>query len=181
MFNLGLMFLVLMMFIVPAILLYVLFPRQTKNTITKIIPSKNRRYVVCHMRYESGMEAVFHVIPNPEGLTKVENYSYNLKDTYIALRVNRRAHYVLDENNAVPRTFEKQTNETLIYQAAEIQTALDNSVMDYLFSKKKDILLMGLFILAIICSLFIAYTAYELRSIQDYITASKAVAEVVIK
>jgi len=122
------------------------------------------------MVYQAGLSDIYFVVRNDDGLTKVGRYSYELSDKYITLIFNKRAHFILDENNAIPRHFKPDINEEIIFQAAEIQTALNNSVMDYLFSKKKDILIIGLFCLCIISLLAIVYVTYELNGLKVVVT-----------
>jgi len=95
---------------------FVFFTRQTKNFFIALLPKYKKRYVVCHMVYQNGMEDVYNVVPNPDGLTKVGDFSYQLIDKYITLHHKKMAHFVLNENNAIPRHFERQTNESIIFQ-----------------------------------------------------------------
>lgn len=161
--------------------LYSIFPRQYSNLMNRLILSRRKRYVICHVRYASGLQDVYHIVPNPQGLTKVGEYSYDLNEKYSVFSHNKRQHYVVDENDTIPRNFEIQTKERIIFQASEIQTALNNTVMDYLFSRKKELLIIGLFILSIVSMLAILYNIYELRTIMNYIEAAKTASEVVVK
>lgn len=172
MFNIQIMLYVLA---IPFILFgigYGLFPKQTKNLLMKLIPAWKKRYVICHMRYQGGLSEVFYVIPNLQGLTQVGKYSYQLIDKYSCFTWNNRLHFVLDENDAIPRNFEIQTKESVIFQSAEIQTALNNSVMDYLFSRKKEMLIIGLFIVAIIAILAIVYNIIQTNELKELIKIS---------
>lgn len=166
MYNAQITIIILIAPIIIGVIAYGLFPRITKNVLCKFIPAWNKRYVVCHMTYQAGMRNVFHIIPNHSGLTQVGKYSYNLSEKYAVLVHAKRFHFILDENDVIPRNFEPQTKDTITYQAAEIQTALDNNVMEYLFSKKKELLIFGLFILGIISVLAIVYNIYELNAIK---------------
>lgn len=148
---------------------YLFFTRQTKNFFISIISKYRKRYVICHVRYENNREDVYKIVPNPSGLTQVGNYHYELLGKYVAMYWNNRAHYILDEKDSIPRNFDKQTKENIIFQSAEIQASFDNSVMEYLFSKKKELLIQGLFILGIISTIAIIYNIYELQNIQSYI------------
>lgn len=152
---------------------FVFFTRQTKNFFISILGKYKKRYVVCHMIYQNGMEDVFNVVPNAEGMTMVGKYSYQLIDKYVTLYHKKRAHFVLNENDAIPRHFERQTNESIIFQASEIQTALNNEVMDFLFSKKKDIMMMVLVFLVIISIAVMAYNIYEINKLMS--TASSVI------
>ena len=157
---------------------FVFFTRQTKNFFIALLPKYKKRYVICHMRYANGMEDIFNVVPNPDGLTEIGNYSYKLLDKYITLIHKKRAHFVLDENNAIPRHFEKQTTESIIFQASEIQTALNNEVMAFLFSKKKDILMA---IVLITCVLAIAVMVYTVYKIDSLMSMANSLASTVVK
>ncbi len=169
MFNVTIMIFFILFPILVGVGIYVLFPRKTKNILCKLIPAWNKRYVVCHMNYQAGLSDIYNVIPNPQGLTQVGKYSYDLTDKYVCLYFLKRAHFVLDENNSIPRAYSKPTNEDIIFQAAEIQTALNNNVMEYLFSKKKEVLIIGFFILATINILAIVYNIYAINALQDAI------------
>ena len=147
------------------ILSYIFFTRQTTNFFMKILGKYRKRYVVCHMRYDSGKQEDFLVIPNLQGLTKVGEYLYDLSDKYILLKIKNRKHFLLDENNVIPRYFDEiESKETILFQASEIKTAFVNTVMEYLFSKKKEILIYGLFIVAIAAILTSVYVIYELSN-----------------
>jgi hypothetical protein len=165
MYNMQITILVLATALIPCILCYLIFPRQTKNVLMRIIPSKKKRYVVCYVRYTSGMQDRFNVVPNLDGLTKVGEYSYQLSDNYVLFSEANRKHFLLFENDVIPKNFLPQTEASILFQAAEIQTALNNTVMEYLFSKKKELLILGLFALAAISLLAIIYNIYELRQI----------------
>ena len=171
MFNTQLTINILLVIIGFVSLSYILFTRQMTNLAMRVLPKLKKRYVVCHLRYQAGLEDIYNVIPNPQGLTKVGSYSYELGDKYVALSFNKRKHYVLQENDTIPKTFEGQTDESIIFQAAEIQTALNNTVMEYLFSKKKDILILGLFIIAVAAILCIIYNIYEIAKLKEMILA----------
>ena len=146
---------------------FVFFTRQTKNFFISFLPKYKKRYVVCHMIYQNGMEDVYNVVPNPEGLTQVGKFSYQLIDKYVTLYHKKRAHFVLNENDTVPRHFERQTNESIIFQASEIQTALDNEVMAFLFSKKKDIMMLVLMALSVLSIAVMVYTIYEIDKLMS--------------
>lgn len=162
----------ILLFIAGSITLsYIFFTRQTTNFFMKILPKLKKRYVVCHLRYQAGLEDVYNVVPNPQGLTRVGTYSYDLADKYIALFYKKRAHFILQECDAIPKNFEQITNNSIIFQAAEIQTALNNTVMEYLFSKKKELLILGLFIVAIAAILCIIYNIYQISQIKEMIIA----------
>jgi hypothetical protein len=157
--------------LIMGVIAYGLFPRKTKNLLMKLVPAWNKRYVICHLNYRAGLKDIFNVIPNMEGLTKVGKFSYNLSDKYAALTFNKRLHFVLQEEDVFPKTYTEITDELLIYRAAEIQTALDNTVMDYLFSKKKELLIIGLFVLATVSLLAIIYNIYELNNLKASIAS----------
>ena len=133
----------------------------------EIIPGWKKRYVICHMRLEGGLEELYKVVPNPQGLTNVNRYSYNLEDSKKVFTYQGRKHFVLDELDALPKTFKETTKEEIIFNAAEIQTALNNAVMDYLFTKKKELILIGLAVLAIIAVVFIALTYSKLGMMES--------------
>lgn len=160
---------ILILLIIASIigLSFVFFTRQTKNFFISILGKYRKRYVICHMRYQNGMEDIYNVVPNPDGLTKVGNYSYQLIDKYVTLYHKKRAHFVLNENDAIPRHFERQTNESIIFQASEVQTALDNEVMAFLFSKKKDVMMIIVIFLVILSIATMAYTISEIDKLMN--------------
>jgi hypothetical protein len=175
MFNVQIMIIVMLLPFIIGGIAYGIWPRKTKNLLMDLVPAWKKRYVICHLNYKAGMNDIFKVIPNQEGLTQVGNFSYMLTDKYIALTFDKRLHYVLQEEDVFPKTFGELTTADIIYRAAEIQTALDNTVMDYLFSKKKELLIMGLFLLGIIAIGAIIYNVYELNGIKAAIEVSNTV------
>ena len=165
MFNIGITVLIIVLPIICIGFGYALYPRATKNILMKIIPSWYKRYVICHMMYPSGLSDTYLVVPNPEGLTKVGRNSYMLKEEYSILKYKKRLHYILQEDDVVPVRTIPTSRKDLIFQSAEIQTALDNTVMTYLFKGKAEIILyvvVGLVIL----NIFII--AYVLMALGDY-------------
>ena len=169
MFNAGTTIFILGAIFSITILCYAAFPRRTNNVLVKFIPAWNKRYVVVHIRYPSGKLEPWLIIPNLQGLTTVSKYAYNLDEKYAVLRYEGRLHFIVDEINAIPAQFEPVTKEQVIYNAAEIKTALNNTVMEYLFSRKKELLIMGLFGLAILSILFMVYLSYELSAIRGIV------------
>ena len=148
---------------------YVVFPRKTKNFFMDVLPAWKKRYVICHLTYQAGLVDVFYVIPNKLGLTTVGKMEYMLNEKYSALVFNKRVHYVLNETDAIPKTFIEHTKEEVIFQAAEIKTALENNVMEYLFSKKKELLIIGLFIIAILATLAIVYNIINVNELKTIV------------
>ena len=165
--NMQIFMIVLFIPIMIGIIAYIFVPRQTKNLAMKYVGAWKKRYVICHLYYQGGLVDQYLVVPNPQGLTQVGKYSYDLQAKYAILTWKNRLHFRLAENNVIPESTVKYTDEDIVFQAAEIQTALNNTVMEYLFSKKKDILIIGLFLIAIISIIAIIYNVYELTSIQE--------------
>jgi len=150
---------------------YAMFPRKTKNFLTEYIPAWKKRYVFVHVRYQSGQQDSHKVVPNATGLTQVGKYSYNLSNQYSLMKSENRYHFYVDELDSIPRTFNDRKPEDIVFQAAEIQTALNNSVMTYLFSRKKDLLVVGLFVLGGLTLLAIIYNVYELNGLKAAVAA----------
>jgi hypothetical protein len=141
------------------------------------IPAWNKRYVVCHVCYKAGLSDIYKVIPNLKGLTQVGNFSYLLTDKYITLTYKKRNHFVLNESDSIPKSFEQYNKQAIIFQSAEIQTALDNNVMEYLFSKKKELLIIGLFVIATISMLALIYNVIALNELKNLIVAHTSIVQ----
>lgn len=147
-------------------LAYTFFPRQTKNFFTRM--TKRKRFVVCHMRYtNTTFEDEFVVVPESDYLTEVKKFSYDLNPKYAIGYWKKRLHFVLDENNTIPKHFIKDDNEEVVFQAMEIQNALNNNVTEYLFTKRKEILIMGLFIIAIAATIAIVYSIIRINELVE--------------
>ena len=174
MFNYTIMLYVLALPFVLGGIAFGLFPRKTKNILMRLIPAWNKRYVICHVKFTGGMSEDYLVVPNLQGLTAVGKYMYQLTDKYICLTWKKRNHFILDEADSIPRNFEIQTKDSIIFQAAEIQTALNNSVMEYLFSRKKEIIIICLFILVIIAIFAIVYNVTQLNEFKTILQAQTA-------
>jgi hypothetical protein len=177
MFNVTIMLMVMFLPIFILVVAFVLFKRKTMNLLMQYIPAWNKRYVICHMTYQAGLCEVFRVIPNQAGLTQVGKYSYLLEEKYVALTFAKRHHYVLDEANSIPKSFESYSKESVLFQAAEIQTALDNNVMEYLFSKKKELLIIGLYIIATISMFAMIYNVIALNELKTIMSTHIAVVQ----
>ncbi len=147
---------------------YTFFPRQTKNFYVRI--TKSKRFVVCHMKYaNTKYEDEFAVVPESDFLTKVKSFSYDLNPKYAIGYWKKRLHFVLDENNSIPLHFEKDNKEEIMFQAMEIQNSLNNNVTEYLFTKKRDILIMGLFIVAIVATIALIYSIVRMNELLEKI------------
>jgi len=177
--NMNITVIILVAFAAIGLFCYALFPRKTNNILMKYIPAWQKRYVVCHVKYVSGITEAWKVVPSKDGLTKVGKYSFDLAERYMMMRYEGRPHYILDERDSIPLTLKDRTNEDIIFQSAEIQTALTNTVMDYLFSGKKDILIYGLFIVAILAILGIMYAAYEISTMKEVIAQTNSIVQVI--
>lgn len=147
---------------------YTFFPRQTKNLLVRI--TKRKRYVVCHMRYaNTKFEDEFNVVPEADYLTRVGKLFYDLNPVYAIMFWKKRLHYILDENNVIPLHLSKDTNEDVIFQAKEVQNAMNNNVTEYLFTKRKDILIIGLFIVAIVAVIAMIYSIVRMNELLEKI------------
>ncbi len=145
---------------------YTFFPRQTKNFYVRV--TKRKRFVVCHMKYaNTKYEDEFAVVPESDFITQVRNFSYDLNPKYSIGYWKKRLHFVLDENNSVPLHFEKDDNEEIMFQAMEIQNALNNNVTEYLFTKRKEILIIGLFIVAIVATIALIYSIVRMNELVE--------------
>lgn len=180
MFNWTIALLFMFLPIAVLVIAFVVFKRKTNNLLMRIIPAWNKRYVVCHVMYQAGMKEVYNVIPNQSGLTQVGKYSYLLTEKYITLTFMKRNHFVLNEADSIPKSFEAYDKKSVIFQAAEIQTALDNNVMEYLFSKKKEILIIGLFIIATISMLALIYNIIALNELKTLISSQTTVVQAIV-
>ena len=172
MFDIKIMLMFMLFPLAGIVISFVLFKRKTMNFLRMIIPKWNKRYVICHLRFQAGLEEIHNVIPNQQGLTKVGEYAYLLSEKYIILTHNKRVHYILNEADAIPAICAATKKEDIIFQAAEIQTALDNNVMEYLFSQKKDLLIWGLFILIFIAIAAIGYNIVTLGELKTMLSTS---------
>lgn len=144
------------------------FPRQTLNLYIRM--TKRKRFVVCHMRYaNTKFEDEFAVVPESDFITKVKSFSYDLNPKYSIGFWKKRLHFVLDENNSIPKHFEKDNNEEIMFQAMEIQNALNNNVTEYLFTKRKELLIIGLFIVAIVATLALIYSIVRMNELLEKI------------
>ncbi len=145
-------------------LAYTFFPRQTKNLFVKL--TKRKRFVVCHMHYANTQyEDEFIIVPESDFLTEVKKFSYDLNPKYAIGHWKKRLHFVLDENNTIPLHFTQDNNEEIIFQAMEIQNALNNNVTEYLFTKRKEILILGLFAVAIIAIIALIYSIVRMNEV----------------
>lgn len=145
---------------------YTFFPRQTKNLYVRV--TKRKRFVVCHMRYaNTKYEDEFAVVPESDFETQVRNFSYDLNPKYSIGFWKKRLHFVLDENNNIPLHFEKDSKAEIIFQAKEIQNSLNNNVTEYLFTKKRDILILGLFIVAIVATIALIYSIVRMNELLE--------------
>lgn len=138
---------------------YLLNKRKTMNFIMTQIPNWSKRYVVVHMMYaQTKQSEVYYVIPKSAALTPVKDRLYDLHEKFALYIEKGRKHYVIEYEDTIPKTFEKND---LIFQASEIKSAFQNTVVEKVFSSRKDNLVLLIIIAVavnIIISLYMIYT-----------------------
>lgn len=109
---------------------------------------------------------IYKVVPEKDFLTHVANGQYNLNPAYAMMIWKGRLHFLLFENDSIPKYVNRTgSNEEIMFQTKEITTALENRAYDFLYQKNKNIALIlagvGLFI-----SIMVAiYAAYEISQV----------------
>lgn len=157
--------------------LFLVFTRKGKNLVTKVISSK--KYVVCNLlNPNTDFVEEWLVVPRPDFYTKVSKYHYNLNPEYAKRKVNGRLVFDLDKNDAIP-LYSKRTNsnEEIIQQVIELETAIDNNVKEFLYKRKDSIVLLIVGIGWLITILVVIFAIYSIQSNNAQIDSLKAIVE----
>lgn len=168
--NLISIFVLLFVLIIVSIAGFIFCTRQGKNFM--ISTFKKNKYVVCHLRRTSSdFEEIYLVVPTADFFTVVGKYTYNLNPAYAMMRWKGRLHFVLNENDAIPKYLSRfDTKEEILMQVAELKTALHNRAYDFLYVKNKNMALI-LAAIGLGISIFIAlYAVYEIQKIEPIIS-----------
>lgn len=160
--------------IIASVGIFLFLTRPGKNIIQTIL--FNKKYVVCHkVNKQTGFEEVWRVVPNPDFITTVGKFDYNLNPRYAILSWKGRLHYRLNENDVIPEYPQrKDTNEEVLIQVSEVKTALHNNAYKIIYGKKADLALIlcaiALF-LSIIVALYATYTIGNISPMIEYLYA----------
>ena len=89
------------------LLIYLMFPRQTKNFIYTIVPKWNREYVVVYFRKMATKKPLkYYVRPDEKtGFGTIEKGSYDLHKDHALKNIplfKNRLHFLVDEGNSIP-------------------------------------------------------------------------------
>ena len=142
-------------------LIYILFPRQTRNFIVAI--RKRKKYVVCHLkRCNTDFIDIYNVVPESDKLTHIDNFDYNLHPKYSVLKYKGRLHFLLNEENSIPAT---TIQPDLVFASHEIRDGLNNKVVSELFTRKKDIMLLIMMGLSGVMIIVMLYTVSVLNKV----------------
>lgn len=152
--------------------LFLVFTRKGKNTVTKIVYRK--KYVICNLINPStDFVDEWFVVPRPDFYTKVGKYHYNLNPTYATKKLNGRLVFDIDINDAIPLYQKrKNTEEEIIQQVIELETAIDNNVKEFLYRKQQNMALIIAFValaIAIVVALYAIYTVQSNNATLDII------------
>jgi hypothetical protein len=184
----------------------IVFPRETKNLIVAV--TKRKKYVICYLKHaHTGFVDKHFVVPSPDKLTKVKNYSYTLDDKFASYTFKNRPVFILREECTLPEIldadkiedwrnkferkmpyktlieFKVPTKEYIIFQTKATQTALDNNVASFLFKNKDGLIMLiigVLFIIMVIVTVYDIITIQKTNTLLDYI-ASQQVPQVTTK
>lgn len=165
---------IIMFFLIVGMTLFLLFTRRGKNITAQII--FNKKYVVCHLtRPASDSEEIHRVVPKSDYMTTVGKYDYDLKPEYALFRWKGRLHYLLEENDAIPKYIKRtDSNQEILMQVQEIKTALHNRSYDFLYAKNKNIALIvacaGMFI-AILVAIYAIYKIGQISPMIEWLYA----------
>lgn len=94
-------------FSVVCIMIYLMFPRQSKNLIYTIVPKWNREFVVVYFRKMATKKPLkYYVRPNEKtGFGTIEKGSYDLHKDHALKNIplfKNRLHFLVDEGNSIP-------------------------------------------------------------------------------
>lgn len=145
-------------------IVFLVFTRNGKNLVTKII--RNKKYVICNLTNpNTDFIEKWYIVPRPDFYTKVGKYHYNLKPEYATSRENGRLVFNLDKNDAIP-LYPNRTgsNEEIIQQVIELETAIDNNVKEFLYKRKDSIVLIIVGVGWLLTLIALIYAIYTIQS-----------------
>jgi len=160
--------------LIASVGVFLTLTRRGKNLIKTMF--FNRKYVVCHLQNKNtGFEEVWKVVPNPDFITTVGKFDYNLNPNYAIMSWKKRLHFKLNEADVIPEYPKRtDTNEEVLIQVSEIKTALHNNAYKIIYGKKMDIALIvcgiALF-LSLIVAIYAIYTIGTISPLVEWLYA----------
>jgi len=160
--------------IIASVGIFLTLTRQGKNFIKTIL--FNRKYVVCHLQNKNtGYEEVWKVVPPADCITNVGKHHYNLNPKYSILSWKKRLHFVLNEGDVIPEYLNRKgTNEEILIQVDETDTAINTRAYKIIYGKKMDIALIvcgvALF-LSLIVAIYAIYTIGKISPLVEWLYA----------
>ncbi|MDD5407070.1 MAG: hypothetical protein PHE73_09055 [Sulfurovaceae bacterium] len=158
---------ILLLFGLIGVSLFMAFTRQGKNLYVQLFHRK--KYVICHLKHlATDYMDVYRIVPEKDYLTPVSKGIYDLNPNYKLFEWKGRLHFLLEENDVVPKYIQrKDTTEEILIQVNEVRTALNSCAYDELFGKKKEIAIFIACVGLLISILVGVYTVYELQKLND--------------
>ena len=160
--------------IIASIGIFLFLTRQGKNLVKTIL--FNRKYVVCHLQNKNtGFEEVWRVVPTTDYITQVGKHNYNLNPDYAILSWKKRLHFILNEGDVIPEYLKRTgSNEEILIQVDEIDTAINTRAYKIIYGKKMDIALIvcgvALF-LSLIIAVYAIYTVGKVTPLIEWLYA----------
>lgn len=150
-------------------LVFIAFTRQGKNLRVKYL--ENKKYVICHIkRASTDFEDIWNIVPEPDYLTTVGKFDYNLNPQYAMMKWKGRLHFHLDEADVIPRYLKRtDSKEEILFQVQEVKTALHNKAYAFLYGKSPNIALIVACVGLGIALLVAVYGIYEIQKISPII------------
>lgn len=148
-------------FIVVASIMFLFMTRPGKNIIAEI--AFRKKYVICHLKNEhTGFEEIYKVIPPTDRITLVGKHHYNLNPNYATISWKNRLHFVLNDGDVIPRYLDRvNTNEEIIQQVDETDTAINTRAYKIIYGKQKDIALILCAVALMVALLTAVYAIYS--------------------
>lgn len=160
---------IMLFFLIIAAAIYIAYPRQTKNFVIATV--KRKRFVVVHMNLAgTQFKEDYNVVPEKDKLTLIKKFGYDLNEKYATMMWKKRLHYIVDENNSIPKHFTTDNNEEVLFQAKEIGNALRNDAYEKLFTKKQDLALILCAAFAVLLLVVVIYDAYVIVQANSLMT-----------
>lgn len=157
--------------------LFLTLTRKGKNLVTKLVFRK--KYVICNLlNPNTDFVDEWLVVPRPDFYTKVGKYHYNLNPNYSKRKDKGRLIFDLDRNDAIPLYIERtNSNEEIIQQVIELETAIDNNVKEFLYKRKDNIILLIVGIGWLLTIIALIFAIYSIQSNNAQIESLKAIIE----
>lgn len=150
------------------VLVVLRFRRKIHNTYIAWL--EHKKFVVVHVQNPATrFSDTFNVVPDFEKTTEVNGFRYCLRKDNAVIEWKGRLHFLVEKDNAIPKTISDRTVNDVALSVYQIRSALRSKAYDILYGEQKNIAFL-IALAALVISLLVAiYAIYTLNHINPLV------------